>query len=99
MCIHLNYLKNLKILRSVMMTIEFVPETIFIKDLLDILTKKRKSMAVILDEYGGTSGLITIEDIIEELFGEIEDEHDLGEEKIDEEIEEWSIFIFCSIRC
>ncbi len=82
-----------KNIRSVMMTIEYVPETIFIKDLLDILTKKRKSMAIILDEYGGTSGLITIEDIIEELFGEIEDEHDLGEEKIDEEIEE-GVYLF-----
>jgi CBS domain containing-hemolysin-like protein len=82
-----------KNINSVMMTIEYVPETIYIKDLLDILTKKRKSMAVILDEYGGTSGLITIEDIIEELFGEIEDEHDLGEENIDEEIED-GVYLF-----
>ena len=85
--------KKPKNIKSVMMSIEYVPETIFIKDLLDILTKKRRSMAVILDEYGGTSGLITVEDIIEELFGEIEDEHDLDEEKIDEEIED-GVYLF-----
>ena len=85
--------KKPKNIKSVMMDIEYVPETIFVKDLLDILTKKRRSMAVILDEYGGTSGLITVEDIIEELFGEIEDEHDLEEENIDEEIEQ-GVFLF-----
>ena len=85
--------KKPKTIKSVMIPIEFVPETILIKDLLDILTKKRKSVAVILDEYGGTSGIITVEDIIEELFGEIEDEHDLEEELIDEIIEE-NVYLF-----
>ncbi len=74
--------------KSIMIQVEYIPETIYIKDALDLLTKKRKSIAVVLDEYGGTSGIITIEDIIEELFGEIEDEHDLAEKLIDEKIDE-----------
>ncbi len=80
--------KKPKTIKSVMINVEYVPETIYIKDALDLLTKKRKSIAVVLDEYGGTSGIITVEDIIEQLFGEIEDEHDLDEELIDETLEE-----------
>tara|TARA_R110000868_G_scaffold160800_2_gene390596 strand:+ start:523 stop:1728 length:1206 start_codon:yes stop_codon:yes gene_type:complete len=80
--------KKPKNIKSVVIPVEFVPETIYIKDVLDLLTKKRKSVAVVIDEYGGTSGIITVEDIVEELFGEIEDEHDADETLIEKVLEE-----------
>ncbi len=80
--------KKPKTIKSIIIPISFVPETILIKDVLNILTKKRRSVIVVIDEYGGTSGIMTVEDIIEELFGEIEDEHDsieLTEEQLSED--------------
>ena len=78
--------KKPRTIKSVLISVEFVPETMSVKDILDVLTKKRRSVAVVLDEYGGTSGILTVEDIVEELFGEIEDEHDALEELTEEKI-------------
>lgn len=74
-------------IKQVMRPISFVPEAIPGKELLEIFTKQSSSIAVVVDEYGGTAGVITIEDVIEEIFGDIEDEHDSEdwlEEKIDD---------------
>ena len=68
-----NHPKNIK---SIIHPVEFIPESMLINDVLNLLTKKKRGIAVVIDEYGGTSGIITKEDIVEELFGEIEDEHD-----------------------
>ena len=85
--------KKPRSIKSIMISVEFVPESILIKDAMSLLTKKRKSVAVILDEYGGTSGIMTMEDIVEELFGEIEDEHDSAEELTETRIDEFN-YIF-----
>jgi putative hemolysin len=77
-------------IKQILMPISFIPESIPGKEILEIFTKQAGNIAVVCDEYGGTSGLLTIEDVIEEIFGEIEDEHDT-EDWIEEQIndKEW----------
>lgn len=78
--IHINdVLTKTTDLRSKVRPIEFYPETYSAQELLKRLSKKRQSIAVVVDEFGGTSGIISIEDLIEEIFGEIEDEFDVEE--------------------
>lgn len=73
---YLELFKKPKDLRSILLLIEFVHVTMPAQEIMNLLIKKRKSVAIVLDEYGGTAGLITIEDVLEELLGNIEDEHD-----------------------
>jgi len=60
----------------------FVPETKNLEELLHDFKKRRVHMAVVIDEYGGTSGLVTIEDLLEQIVGDIQDEYDLEEERL-----------------
>ena len=69
-------IKNPKSLKKILLPLAFVPESMLINDVLKLLTKQSKSISVVIDEYGGISGILTVEDIVEELFGKIEDEYD-----------------------
>jgi len=77
--------KSPKSIKQILLPILFVPEATLGKELLSLFTEKSGNIAVVVDEYGVTAGVITIEDVIEEIFGEIEDEHD-KEKFIEEKI-------------
>lgn len=84
--------KKPKHIRTILLPLSVVPESMLASEVLDLLIRERKSLAIVLDEFGGTSGLITIEDVMEEIFGEIEDEHD-RQDLIEEQVSK-NKFIF-----
>jgi len=65
--------------RSILRPVSYIPESMRANEILDSFTREKRSMAIVIDEFGGTSGMITLEDVVEEIFGEIEDEHDTDE--------------------
>lgn len=79
--------KSPKSIKQILLPIHFVPSVITGEELLEKFTEQSGNIAIVTDEYGGTAGMVTLEDVIEEIFGEIEDEHDkddLLEEKLSE---------------
>ena len=77
--------KSPEAIKQILLPIQFVPEAKPGKELLELFAKVSGTMAVVVDEYGGTAGIVTIEDVIEEIFGEIEDEHD-SEDLLEEQV-------------
>lgn len=71
--------KKPKDIRSILRPVSFIPETMTANDVLNLFTRDKRNMAIVLDEFGGTAGLITLEDVVEEIFGDIDDEHDVDE--------------------
>ena len=71
--------RNPASIRDIMIGVRYVPETMPAERLLEEFTKNRISVAVVIDEFGGTAGIISLEDVLEEIFGEIDDEHDTSD--------------------
>ena len=72
-------------IKQILLPLPFVPAAMPGKELMELFAKQSGNIAVVVDEYGGTAGLVTLEDVIEEIFGEIDDEHDL-EELLEEQV-------------
>ena len=88
--------KNPKNVKSVLLPISFVPESMLAMDMLNQFIENNKGVALVVDEFGGTSGMITIEDVTEEIVGEIVDEHDI-EELTDEQLSKNSYRLLAKI--
>ena len=84
--------KNPKSIKSILLPISIIPETTTADEILELLVKQKKRVAIVVDEFGGTAGMVTIEDVLEEIFGEIEDEHD-SENQIERKIND-STYVF-----
>jgi CBS domain containing-hemolysin-like protein len=82
----LDMFKNPETLRSILLPIPTIPESMSASDLIDKFSRERKSIAWVIDEFGGTAGIVTMEDLLEEIFGDINDEYDETDEFVDKRI-------------
>ena len=82
----LDLFKNPTDLRSILLPIPTIPESMSATDLINKFSKERKSIAWVVDEFGSTAGIVTMEDLLEEIFGDIKDEYDLTDEFVDKQI-------------
>lgn len=89
--------KRPEAIKDVVRTLIYVPESMEIQKLLANFIKKRSSIAIVIDEFGGTAGMITIEDILEEIFGEIEDEHD-SQDMVEKKIGDNEYVLSCRLE-
>ena len=87
-CHALEMFRKPKDIQQVLAPIKIVAATMPITDLLVEFTRERKTLALVVDEYGGTAGLVSMEDIVEQLFGEIQDEYDTSEDWVEEKLDE-----------
>ncbi len=84
-------------IRDVMKEVDYVPETMPLQAVLKTFTKHRSGVAVVIDEFGGTAGIISLEDVLEQIFGEIEDEHDVADE-IEKQVAEGEYVFSCRLE-
>ena len=84
-------------IEQVMMKVEYVAETQPLQTLLQNFIKQKSSVAVVIDEFGGTAGIISIEDVLEQIFGEIEDEHDV-QEQVEKQVGEGEYVLSCRLE-